>query len=349
MLLINQRQLELNAKDNDQHPMHPYAMEYTKGIKHLEETYGKDIQFVRPGFPKRTKGIDHRGKEVSNLTELTNPMLVPLQANVKGKLGMESWAYCKGAPKLLPNNLWEATGKRSVFVEDSITVSLKREPELAFFLYYKSPVFKANLLKISDPTADARAEGDKARAELDLQTALYGTLGEEEQLKIVAQAYGVSGVDKKHPDAIRKELKNIVIAGNKKKRSDPTAKGIKEFLEEMKVTDSVRLRSLIMTMVDNKKIVWSGDGRYKIGDRDICRVPQSELQIKQTFLCNHLLNPANRPKLQELIKDVVGKEYLDKITDEKTFIWLAKTLELPHNFKKKEEIREAVYGLLVVE
>jgi hypothetical protein len=349
MLLINSKQLELTALKDDSHPLHSYAKEYDAGIKHLKETYGDDIKFVRPGFPKRTKGIDVRGNEVSNMTELSNPMLVPLKARYQGKLGMEIWEYCQGMPKLLPNNLWEATGKRSVFVTDNITVSLKREPELAFFLYYKSPVFKSNLLKIDDPTAEAKAEGDKARAELDLQTALYGTLGDEEQLKIVAQAYGVAGVDKKHPDAIRKELKAIVLLGDKKKRTDPTVKGIKEFLEEMKVTDAVRLRSLVMTMTENKKIEWTGDGRYKIGEREICRVPQAELQTRQNFLCNHLLNHANRPKLQELLKDTVDKEYLDKVNDEKTFIWLAKVLELPHNFKKKDEIREAVYGALVVE
>ena len=349
MLLINQKQLELNAKDNDQHPMHPYAIEYLKGIKHLEDTYGRDIQFIRPGFPRRVKGIDVRGNEVDNMADVSAPMLVPLQANVKGKLGMEIWAYCKGAPKLLPNNLWEATGKRSLMVEENITVSLKREPELAFFLYYKSPVFSAKLLQVNDPVAEAKEEGDKARAELDLQTALYGTLGDEEQLRIVAQAYGIAGVEGKHPDKIRKELKTVVLNGDKRKRSDPTAKGIKDFLEEMKVTDSVRLRSLIMTMVEAKKIEWPGDGRYKVGDRELCRVPQSELQTRHTFLCNHLLNPANRLKLQELLKDVVNKEYLDKITDEKTFIWLAKVLELPHNFKKKDEIRESVYGALVVE
>jgi len=348
MLLVNQKPLDVNALSNDQHPMHSYALEYSKGIKNLKETYGDNIKFHRIGYPKKSKGVDVRGKEVDNLSAPTPPMLVPLQARSDGKAGMEIWAYCQGAPKLLPNNLWEPTGKRSKMIEETIQVSLIRDPELAFFFYYKSPEIKT-LFKIDNPIGDAKIKGDKARAELELNTALYQVLGDEEQLKVIAQAYGISGTDTKYADVLREELRGVVLLGEKRKRSDPTAKGIKDFLEEMKVTDAVRLRSLVMTMVEAKKIEWPGDGRYKVGDREICRVPQSELQTRQTFLCNHLLNPANRLKLQELLKDVVTKEYLDKVNDEKMFIWLAKVLELPHNFKKKDEIRESVYSALVVE
>lgn len=349
MLLINQKQLDPNAIRDDQNPLHSYAVEYDKGIKYLTETYGNNLKLIRPGFPKKVKGFDQRGKEVNNISEPLNPMLVPLKAKVNGKTGMEIWEYCAGAPKLLPNGLWEATGKRSKFITDNIVISLKKEPELAFFLYYKSPFIGAGLLKIDDPAAEAKIEGDKARAELELQTALYQVLGDVEQLKVVAQAYGVSGVDSKHPDSVRKELKALVLIGEKKRRSDPTAKGIKEFIEEMKVTDSVRLRSLVMTMVDNGKIKWFADGKYKIGERELCRVPGSELQRKQEFLTNHLSNPANRAKLVDLLKDVITKEYLDKISDAKTFTWLARTCSLPVEFKKADDIKESVYTLFVVE
>ncbi len=347
MLLINNQQLELNALRDDQHPLHSYAEEYKKGIEFLKETYGEQLKLIRPGFPKKVKGFDHRGKEVNNLTEPITPMRVPLQARVQGKVGMEIWDYCKGAPKLMPNQLWEPTGKRGLFVDESIKLSLRKDADLAFFLYYKSPFLPSGLLKIDDPTAEARVEGDKARAELDLQTALYGVLADEDQLRVVAQAYGILGTATKHPDALRKELKGMVLLDEKKKRTDPTAKGIKGFLEEMKVTDSVRLRSLVMTMVENKRITWPGDGRYKIGEREICRIPSTELANRQNFLCNHLLNPANRTKLQELLRDVIDKEYLDKISDEKTFIWLARVMGLQYNFKSADEVRESVYAEFV--
>jgi hypothetical protein len=284
------------------------------------------------------------------MMEPIKPTMIPLRATTGTNLGTEIWELSLGAPILQPNNLWKpSAGRHSVVIEDQKTVSLGRDAELAFFLYYKSAAFKGGIIKIDDPIADARAEGDKARAELDLQTALYATLGDEEQLRTMAQAYGVADSDKKHPDTIRKELRNIVISGDAKKRTDPMARGVKEFLEELKVTDAVRLRSLVMTSIDNGKIVWHGDGRYVVGERDICKVPISDVARKQDYLCNFLLRASNKPKLQELLKDIVTKEYLEKVTDDKVFTWLAKVNELTYNFKKADEIKKLVLECYVNE
>jgi len=349
MILVNSMPLDGTALKDDKNPLHSQAVQYRDGIKYLKDTFGESLKLIRPGHPRKVAGIDPRGKEVPNMSEPSPPMLVPLTAKVNGDAGMEVWSYCKTAPKLMPNNLWEATGKRSIFVSENITIELDKDPELAFFLYYKSPLLKSDQLKVDDPAGEAKREGDKARRELELTTGLYGVLSDEDQLKIVAQAWGVASVEKKHADSIRTELKRIVLAGDSAKRTNPSAKGVKEFIEEMKVTDSVRLRSLIMTMVENKKITWPGDGRYKVGERELCRVPGTELERKQEFLTNHLANPANREKLTELLKDVVDKKYLDSIKDEKTFSWLARISGLTYNFKKADQIKELVYSTYVPE
>ena len=350
MLLINQRPLEINAVKDESHPMHLHAKEYEKGLKYLRETYGNSIRFVRPKFPKKTKGIDSKGREVDNLLLPTPPMIIPLTAEVNGRTGLEIWSCALDNPKLLPNGLWELGGRRSIMIKDAnITVNLKSQAELAFFLYYKSPFYSSGQLKIDDPVAQAKLEGDKEREALELQTAIYGVLADEAQLKVVAQSCGIAGVDKKHPDAIRKELKSVVMEGEKRKKKDPMAKGLKEFLDELKVTDAVRLRSAIKTAEDNGKIVWSPDGRYKVGERELCKIPVSEIPRRFDFMCNHLGNVANRPKLQDLLRDIINKEYLDKIEDEKTFMWLARSMGLPVEFKKKEAIRESVYETFVTE
>ena len=328
-----------------------YQKQYEKGIKSLKEAYGESIKFVRPGYPKKTAGLDGKGRPVPNMAEPTPPMYMPLKSEIESKNGMEIWEYCEGAPELLPNNLWKAKGKRSKTITESMTISLRNDPELAFFFYYKSPFFKVNgggQLKIDDPAADARREGDMARAELDLNTALYSVLSDEEQLRIVAEAYGIDNAGKKHPDSLRKKLKEIVIKGEERKRSDPTARGIPEFLDELKVTDSVRLRSIIQVAEDNKKITWAGR-EYLVGDRALCRVPQAEQIYKKDYLCNHLLKKANLPKLKELLIDIVDREYLDKQTDSKAFTWLARIMELQHNFKESAQVRELVYECFVKE
>jgi hypothetical protein len=347
MIIINSQQLQSTALTDENHPLHSQAKEYEAGVKYLKKTYGEKIKFVRPGFPKRGSGFDSRGNSVPNLAEPTPPMLMPLRAEIDGKTGMEIWEISQGTPKLLPNGLWEATGRRSKSVTEHIIFNLKDEAELAFFFYYKSPFMSSGLLKIDDPAAEARIEGDKARAELELQSALYHVLSDEEQLKVIAQAYGIEGTDRKHPDSIRKELRGVVLSGETRKRSDPSARGVKEFLDELKVTDAVRMRSLITVAMDNKQIQWYPEGKFKVADRDICKVPQADHPRKYDYLCQHLLNPANRPKLQDLLRDIVTKEYLDKVADEKTFSWIGRVMELNTSFKKSEEVRELVYGVFV--
>jgi hypothetical protein len=231
-------------------------------------------------------------------------------------------------------------------IGENYTVSLKTQPDLAFYLYYKSPMY-GTLLKVDDPSAKAREEGDKARADLELQTALYGRLADETELRIICQSWGIRGADKKHPDVLRKELNGVVKNGDKLKKRDATARGTAELLADLKITDSVRLRSFVMAAIDKEQVKWMPDGKYRIGERELCKVPVAEIKEKFTYLCNHLGNAANRDKLKEVIRDLADKEYLDGLTDDKQFFWLARMLELPIEFKKKEEIREIVYGALV--
>ena len=352
MLLINQKPLQVSdpSVKNPEHPMYSYAQEYERGVKFLREEYGNRLHFVRPGFPKHVEGYDSRGRKVSSMQEPIAPMIIPLSSEVKGKLGLEMWACALDNPKLLPNGLWEMGRKRSIMIKDaSFTVNMDKDPELGFFLYFKSPFAhqKNKLLVVDDPAQKAKIEGDKARQELELQTAIYGVLDDAEQLRVVAQAWGIAKTDTKHPDVIRKELKKLVQDNEQKRKKDPMVKGIKDFLSELKVTDAVRLRSFVKVCEDKGLITFREDGRYRIGERELCKVPPMEITHSFDYLCNHLGNSANRAKLQDLLRDVVNKEYLDGIKDEKNFGWLARMMELSTNFKKSEEVKESVYKCFV--
>ena len=349
MLLVNQKPITENADKVENDPMHRYAREYKQGVKFLRETYGDSIKFIRPGYPRKVRGIDPKGRDVPNMAEPTSPMMMPLTARVDGDNGMEIWSYSDGPPKILPNQMWEAGGKRSKMVTEQIVVNLRKEPELAFFLYYKSPVFKSGMLQVDDPAAAAKLRGDKVRADLDLQLAIYSVLGDETRLRNMAQAYGIAKANEKHPDILREKLREIVLLGDVKKRSDPLAKGVKEFLEDVNGNDSVRLRSLVMVMIDNGKITYSQNGKYRVGDREICSIPPTEAARKQDFLCNHLASISNKAKLKDLVKDVVDEDYLNSITDEKTFKWLAKVAELPYNLRGADDIEAMVYAEFVPE
>ena len=344
MILINGKQLEVGlALRDESHPMHVMALEYTQGLAELKEKFGKVIKFIRPGFPKTNIGSDSKGNE-ARLIEPTPPVLFPLEkAYAHPERGEEIWSCCLQMPKLLPNGLWSIGNKRSIKVEEFINVDLDKQPDLAYYLYYIANFKRAGRLEVDDKKAKIKEKADKERMLVERKTAIWQMLSDENVLRKMAGAYGVPNSGTAEPDQLRFDLEAQLEKNDNKKRNDPSLKGTREFLEEMKVTDNVRLRAFIKKLEDDKKLIYKPDGRYRLGDKVLMQVPQARLQTKFEYLCEYYNIPNNHDKLQELMRDVVDKEYLDSVTDDKDFTWLAKVMGINTPFKKKEELKSMVY------
>jgi hypothetical protein len=163
-----------------------------------------------------------------------------------------------------------------------------------------------------------------------------------DKLKRMARAYGVADADTKQPNMLRKELEQTLLTNDGLKRQNPAVRGTKEFMEEMKVTDNVLLRSFIQYMLDAKRLGWTPDGWYFIGTKKIVQVPQKEITRSVDYLCSYLMAGSHAEKLQEFMRDLLSKEYLDGITDNKEWKWLADIGGFNPAFKKIEEIQEEV-------
>jgi hypothetical protein len=275
MILLDQKPLESDALNDPNHKLHEFAKEYDKTLNELHGKY-KDgiIRFKRVGYPRYTKGADSNFREVPNMLEPTPPMRIPLKAYaVTGSLGKHLWMCCLDAPTLLPNGLSDMGRKRTMSITEEVVVNVNKEPDLAFFLYKISPFVKRGLLKIVDPVADDIQVGEEERALTERKYAVWNMLGDVEKLKFMARAYGVEGVDEKQPNAIRKELETLLEANDKLQKNNPIIKGTKEFVEEMKVTDGVLLRNFVQKAIDDKKLEYKGDGRWKIGEKGVVQVP----------------------------------------------------------------------------
>ena len=282
------------------------------------------------------------------MPEQAKPIAIPLRANVvHPNRGTEYWGVCQGTPYLIREGVWDIGDSKSVktkLVTGSLTVNLKTEADLAFFMYFKSPLVTGGHWKIDDPRADIRAKGDEERANLSLRTAIWQTLGDEDTLKIVAAAYGIDNVDTKEADAIRFELRDTLDRNNKLKVSDPTYKGTEEFMEDLKITDYILLSAFIKHFLDLKAINWRPDGRFKIGDKTIAQVPADWVKRKFEWLCNYFASPNNLEKLQSLMIDLVSEEYLDSIKEDKIFRWIAKVKDIQGYYNKSAEVvKEMVY------
>jgi hypothetical protein len=346
MLIINQEKLTAEALSNESHPLHAYAVEVDRGLKELRKRFPDGhITFVRVGYPKFTEGLTGQGVEVRDIPVPTPPMQIPLQTlHDHPSRGRELWACSLGSPKLLPGNLWDIGSKRSWTMEERKIIDIKTESDLAFYLSFISKAVKGGHIKIDDPKADIRAKADLERQEIETKTAIWNMLQDEGALRKMCQSYGIANALKKEPDALRFELQDLLKANNEKQKRDPSIKGTKEFLEEMKINDNVRLRAFIRNGIDNALIVYNPDGRYKAGDKVILQVPRPEILRKFDYLCNYMAAPNNAEKLQELMIDLVTKEYLDSVEDPKDFRFLAKSMNIDGYYNKNEEtVKKMVY------
>ena len=346
MLIINKKPLEIGeALANDKHPLHRQAVEYDRGLKELKKLYpdGK-LNIVRVGYPKYVDGIDHQGRDVRNLPEPTPPARFPLSTNYATRdRGMELWACCKGEPKILPGNLFDLGDERSFPITDTLVIDINNEPDFAYYVFYISKARKGGHIKVDDPKEDARRRGDLRKQKLRLDTAIWDT--DDETIIRKAQSWGVADTDKLEPNIVREELERVLAFNDDMKRKDPSYRGTEEFLAEIGITDVMRLRSFIRHWMDEGMITYKPDGRYRVGDKVIAQVPSSEASKKFPWLCNYFAAPNNQEKAQELLLDLVNKEYLDSITDEKDFRWLAKVMDIQGYYNQSaERVEDMVRG-----
>lgn len=350
MILIDRKPLSIEALNDSKHPHYDFAVEYNNTIQDLHERYKNGfVRFLRPNAVRYTKGMDSAGREIPKMAEPVQPWRIPLKANtVLGKLGKHSFMCCLDMPTVLPNGLWDMGSKKAMTIKEDLLVNVNEEPDLAFFLYKVSPFVRRGLLKVADPKKDDEEMGEAERELTERKYAVWNMLADEDKLRTMARAYGVAGIDNKQPNAIRKELETTLEKNDVLRKQNPAVRGTREFLEEMRVTDGVLLRAFIQKAIDDKKLSANINGWWKIGDKQIVQVPQNELKRRLDYLCNYLSSGSNTERLQEFMRDLVNKDYLDSLPakdkdDKKVWVWLGKIANVPTNFKKLEEIKTGVY------
>ncbi len=347
MLLLNKQRLEPGAANDEKDPQYQAAKFYLEGTKRLRETYGRFIRFIDPKQPRHTRGANARGEDIPKMKEPDTITRIPLSATyVDENRGSERWSCCLGEPVIHPNGQYDIGTIRAITVTSDKVVDMNRDMDLAFFLAYISPFTRSKVLKIDNPKEDAKRLGDKKRAQVQREMAIWSMLTDEDKLRTMASAYGVPRVHEKEPDVIRMELEKILSSNDERRKSDLTVRGTTEFLEEMKVEDSVLLRAFIQDAIDQKSLVYKINGNWQVGERVIYKVPDSAVDKKFDYLCNYLAS--NKDKLKDLLSDLITQEYLDNIKDQRVYTWLAKvndigTVGKPKN-KLKQEIEKIYYG-----
>jgi hypothetical protein len=134
----------------------------------------------------------------------------------------------------------------------------------------------------------------------------------------------------------------------KKNKSDLMAKGVSEFLAEIKNDDLTRPKALIQYGIDEKRIVFNGSqSKFYLDETELCFVPFDKQSTRQDFLSFVLRKPENKDKWQAVLKTLIDAEYVNKL-DKYGARWVASQLDVPLN-QKEDQLRDSLLALFAVE
>ena len=339
MIIINSKILDANVPE-----LKKYYDEYERGLKTLRANFPSgNIQLRRMGFPRPVKPQS----EGAPLIMRENP--APIYMKLTKKVDGVKWSYVKGDYKVEANGLVTPDPSNDTIDLSGEIISLnhKEDPDYAFFFYYKSKQIGNNFY-VFDPEGDAireaKAEKDRKRVE-----GLIWNDFDDNKVVLMCDAYGIATKEKGgsdiNADVLRKKLVTKVFAMEDDKRKHPTdlqKRGVAEFLMEAKADEITRPKQLLQIAIQEKKVVYK-DGRFYLGDIDICTVPVmfQPIDKRQDYLATFLRTPNGAESWEMVLKETVDREYLDSL-DKYGIWWLADQVGVRRN-QQVPAIKQQVY------
>lgn len=314
-LIVNSKMLPLNPVKG--HELEEYSREYQDGLNALKTRFPSgSIVLKRAGFPKPPKQSTN---DLILLPEEAPPIFMKLTRSVNGV----SWAYCRNAPKTEANGLVSVpvNDNSELLQGDMISLDLKKNPDYTFFFWFKSGQIGTNF-SVYEPEADRMRELKEKQERIRVQSLIWADM-DETKFKMVCQAWGITLKDKstkeeKPMEVLRQEMEDKVFKGEEKKQKDKTdlmARGIAEFLADIKADEFTRPKALIQYAIEEGRIVYDKkNGHYYFEGADICFVPygHQDPTLRQEFLAKFLRNTDNVDMWLSILKALVNKDYIEK-------------------------------------
>jgi len=233
------------------------AKEYKKVLLHIKDYYGDTLVV-------ETKNRPHPDP-ITNYPVFPGTRGILLQTALSTDNGMEEWVYSdtilkkeEGVIKLLKPNLLVQKG--------SFSVDVKRNPDLAFYLYKCNKVgknmYEGKKFHFNDHEAVGKHNADKNRLIGKVMNMIYSSIPED-NLRTLAKSWGVAGVNIKDTDSVREDLFKMITDGQDAKEAQPgsTHKGYSEFIESSAVKLYDQIAALCSDAEEKGKLIFEEDGR----------------------------------------------------------------------------------------
>ncbi len=337
MLIVNNKTLNPNTKDTD---LMEFAKEYRDKVQELQTHFPTGhIQLRRHGYPKMNKNADG----TMNMPEIPAPIFIKYTRSIDGAV----WAYCKGRPLIHPNGLVEVPPNDNSEVLDGevITLDIRNKPDHAFYIYFKSGVVGTEF-QVYDPEGDKIRELTEKNNRLRVQSCIRDV--SEEKLRLMAQAWGISGASSKNPLILQDELENKVFKMEEEKRKNATnlmLKGMAEFLAEYKDDTITRPRAILNMALDEKRLTFNAaQSKYMFDGVDLLYVPLNRHQDRDIFLANTITGGGYKEKWHSVLKGMITPEYVEGL-DKYGLRWACEQFDIPLN-QKEDKLRTALLTAL---
>lgn len=335
-LIVNSKSLPNNA--SKEHELYEYVREYQQCVTDLKAKFPTgNIALRRNGYPKVNRSADGS----INLPEVPAPIFIKLTSKPDSNGAV--WGYCKGRPLIHPNGLVDVPPNDNSEVIDSevLNIPLRSKPDYAFYIMYKSGLLGSEYT-VYDPEGDKLAELMEKNAKLKVQSLIRDT--EEEKLRMLSQAWGISKAGTKNILLLQEELENKVFSMEEERKKNPTnlmLKGVAEFIAESKNDEVSRPKAIIQMGFDDGRITFNGSqSKLYFDDTELCYIPSDRQTDKLAFLAQVLRNPDNSEKWMKVLRGLLSKDYIEKM-DKYGKRWLAGQLGVPLN-KKEEDLVKAL-------
>ena len=332
MLIVNSMVLPINAPKG--HVLEEYSKEYQRGLTDLKTRFPDgNITLKRNGYPRDAK----RPQGSENLLMMPDEAPPIFMKMTRTDDTGAVWGYCATSPKTEANGLVSVRDNENseMLQGEMINLDLKNKPDHAFFFWYKSGQIGSNF-SVHEPEKTRMEDLREKQERIRVQSLIWTDM-DETKFKTVCQAWDISlkdGNKEKPMEVLREEMETKVFEAEAIKQKDKTdlmARGIAEFLADIKSDEITRPKALLKHALDEKKLTYD-KGRYYFDGNEICFVPfeRQDKTKRQEFLAQYLRNSDNSDKWLYILKALVDKEYIESC-DKYGKRWLAEQVGIALN------------------
>ena len=269
MLYVN-KELVSTGNRSDTYKHKEVVDDYHKSLNEIKEYFGNQL-IVQTKVRPRTDGSGAlRNPGARGLLLVSNIN----RTNSDSSVSPEELRYSPVILKEEDGNLIHES-PNLLIQRGTVTLDVARNPDLAYYVWRSGKVGRTpaegKKFHLYDIQATNKKTASKRRAEGAVINLIYTSLPEG-NVRILAKSWGLDGVDTMDIESVREMLFDKVQAGEILKKTNPRARGLKEFAASSEVRAVDKLTAMCKDAENAGKLKYSTEDRlwvidYKDGGR----------------------------------------------------------------------------------